>query len=86
MSIEMRTVTVTLAAADPSGCASAAEYRARVWRAVSDLSTAVRGAGMAGEARLRAQDFAGRVRFEATLVGATFLAGLPGVIEVAPRL
>ncbi|WP_207484276.1 hypothetical protein [Arenibaculum pallidiluteum] len=85
MSIEMRTVTVTLAAADPSGCGSAVEHRARIWGAVADLARAVRSAGMAGEARLRAQDIAGRVRFEATRAGAAFLAGLPGVVEVIPR-
>lgn len=85
MSIEMHSFTVTLAAADPSACASRVEHRARVWQAVSELSEAVRRAGMTREARLRGQDSLGHVLIEATRAGADFLSGLPGVVAVAGR-
>jgi len=82
MAIELHSFTVTLAVADRSGCASAAEHRARVWKAVSELSEAVRTAGMAKEARFRGQDRCGHVLFEATDTGAAFLRGLPAIARV----
>ncbi|MFD1627357.1 hypothetical protein [Azospirillum griseum] len=82
MAIELHSFTVTLAVADPSGCASAAEHRARVWKAVSELSDAVRRAGMAREARVRGQDRSGHVLIEATDLGADFLRGLPAIARV----
>jgi hypothetical protein len=85
MSIEMHSFTVTLAAADPSACASRVEHRARVWQAVSDFSRALTAAGMAREARVRGQDSLGHVLIEATSTGAAFLSGLPGVVAVAGR-
>ncbi|WP_298371550.1 hypothetical protein [Azospirillum sp.] len=82
MAIELHSFTVTLAVADPSGCASAAEHRARVWKAVSELSEAVRTAGMAREARVRGQDRCGHVLIEATDTGADFLRGLPAIARI----
>lgn len=82
MAIELHSFTVTLAVADSSGCSSAAEHRARVWKAVSELSEAVRRAGMTSEARLRGQDRCGHVLFEATDTGAAFLRGLPVIARV----
>ncbi|CAO3439097.1 hypothetical protein [Azospirillum endophyticum] len=82
MAIELHSFTVTLAAADATGCASAAEHRARIWKAVSELSAAVRNAGMATEARFRGQDRQGHVLFEATDTGAAFLRGLPVIARV----
>ncbi len=82
MAIELHSLTVTLAVADPSGCASAAEYRARVRQAVSELSAAVRTAGMAREANFRGQDRSGHVLFEATDTGVAFLRGLPLILRI----
>lgn len=82
MAIELHSFTVTLAVADATGCSSAAEHRARIWKAVSDLSAAVRNAGMATEARFRGQDRQGHVLFEATDTGAAFLRGLPAIASV----
>lgn len=82
MAIELHSFTVTLAVADSAGCSSAAEHRARIWKAVSELSAAVRNAGMATEARFRGQDRQGHVLFEATDTGAAFLRGLPAIARV----
>lgn len=82
MAIELHSFTVTLTAAESPGNGSPAEFRSRIWKAVSDLSEAVRAAGMAGEARVRGQDLRGHVLFEATDAGAAFLRSLPGIARV----
>lgn len=86
MAIELHSVTVTLAAAEAAGNGSPAEFRSRIWKAVSDLSETVRAAGMSGEARVRSQDLRGHVLFEATEAGAAFLRSLPGIANVENKV
>ncbi len=82
MPIELHSVTVTLAVADGSLSTSRVEHRARIRKAVCDLSDLVRNAGMAMEARFRSQDQSGHALFEATDVGVAFLRGLPAILRV----
>ena len=82
MSVEMHSLTVTLAAASPANGTSAVEHRARIWKAMSELSAAVRAAGMRNQACLRAHDGRGHAMFEATTAGTAFLASLPGIAGI----
>lgn len=85
MAFELHALTITLSAS-PSSTSHlcAAQHRAGIKAALSDLASQIAQSGLQSSVFLRGHDGMGRLCIEATPAGLAYLQSLPAVSAITP--